>query len=462
MDNILYLLLIAFGALLMLSIFQFTIYLQQKDKAYLHYSLYLFVMAVFNICRIFDARLTGWFPLSMHTVETLDSIFSNLGFLMYVNFLGVVLNITKGDKLFFKSWRFISFFVLSVLLIYTSLKILNRYDTLAEIIMACCSFLCMGYGLMLLIRAFRFIRETFYVLIVTGTTIVASTIIAGLIVNYFIYKNRISFPGLAVMETGMMIETILLSAAMGYRLKMVYREREIYQQGLLAETKRNEELATQTAKLLRKELDIKNWQNQVSRDLHDDIGATLSSIHVYSSVASKAMDNDTGKAKDALQHINENARQVMDTMSDIVWAMKTTETGEKPLEGRLKNYGYELLTPLGINCNYRIDTATEKMITSMEARKNILLIVKEAINNIAKYSHALNAEVSLALDGSFILLDIKDDGKGFNAGAMHYGNGLQHMRQRTQKLGGSICINASEGQGTSISCKFPITTISDS
>ena len=97
MENILYLLLIAFGALLMLSVFQFSIYLQQKDKAYLHYSIYLFIMAAFNAVRILDARLTHLYPLSLHTVETLDSVFSNLGFLMYVNFLGGTLNISKDD-----------------------------------------------------------------------------------------------------------------------------------------------------------------------------------------------------------------------------------------------------------------------------------------------------------------------------------------------------------------------------
>ena len=461
MDNILYLLLIAFGALLMLAIFQFTIYLQQKDKAYLHYSLYLFVMACFNAVRILDARFTDLYPLSIHAVETLDAVFSNLGFLMYINFLGVVLNITKGDKLFFKSWQVNKVFIVSILVIYCVLKITNRFDAFAEIIMACCSFLCMSYGLMLLIRLFRFIKEPFYILIITGTTIVASSVIAGLIINYFIYHNRISFPGLAVMEIGMMIETVLISAAMGYRLKILYREKEVYQQSLLEQTKKNEALATQTAGLLRKELDIKNWQNQVSRDLHDDVGATLSSIHVYSSVASKALDKDVDKAKDALQHINENTRRVMDNMNDIVWAMKTNETGENSLEGKLKNFGYELLTPLGINCIYKIEKEAEEKLTNMEARKNILLIVKEAVNNIAKYSGAASAEISLTLNNAHVFLEIKDDGKGFSNSVHQHGNGLHHMKQRTEKLGGVFLINTSMGGGTAISCEIPIATISD-
>jgi signal transduction histidine kinase len=461
MNNILYLLLIAFGALLMLSVFQFTIYIQQKDKAYLHYSLYLLVMAAFNAIRILDARLTDLYPLSIHTVETLDSVFSNLGFLMYVNFLGVVLNISRGDKLFFKSWRFIQIFVLSVLLVYSALKYTNKFNQLAEIIMACCSFLCLGYGLVLLIRLFRYIREVFYLLIITGTTIVASSVIAGLIVNYFIYKNRISFPGLALMEAGMMVETVFLSAAMGYRLKMAYREREMYQQNLLEETKKSEELATRAAMLLRKELDIKNWQAQISRDLHDDVGASLSSIHVYSSVAAKAMDKDAGKAKDAIQQINENARRVMENMSDIVWAINTNANETVTLESKLKNYGYELLSPLGIECAYQIDRQVEEKLVHIEARKNILLVSKEAMNNIAKYSSATGAVVRINIDAKNLLLEISDNGVGFDTGKERSGHGLSNMQQRTEALGGYFRCNSQKNKGTVIQCSIPLTNISD-
>jgi signal transduction histidine kinase len=461
MYNILYLLLIAFGALLMLSVFQFTIYIQQKDKAYLHYSLYLLVMAAFNIVRILDARLTSIYPLPVHAVETLDSIISNLGFLMYVNFLGVVLNISRGDKLFFRSWRFIQVFVLSVLVIYTTLKLINSLDPVAEIIMASCSFLCLGYGLVLLIRLFRFIKETFYLLIITGTTIVASSVIVGLVVNYFIYKNRISFPGLAIMETGIMIETVFLSAAMGYRLKMAYQEREMYQQNLLEETKRSEELATQTAALLRKELDIKNWQNQISRDLHDDLGASLSSIHVYSSVAAKAMDKDAGKAKDAIEQINENARRVMENMSDIVWAINTNANETVTLESKLKNYGYELLSPLGIECTYQIDREVEEKLVHIEARKNILLVSKEAMNNIAKYSSATGAVVRININDRNLLLEISDNGIGFDKEQERSGHGLSNMQQRTEALGGYFHCNSEINKGTVIRCSIPLTNISD-
>jgi hypothetical protein len=62
-------------------------------------------------------------------------------------------------------------------------------------------------------------------------------------------------------------------------------------------------------------------RSKISQDLHDELGATLSSIHIYSSVATKAMEKDADTTKDALLQINENTRQVMENMSDIVWAI---------------------------------------------------------------------------------------------------------------------------------------------
>lgn len=461
MDNILYLLLIAFGAFLLLSFFQFTIYLQQKDKAFLHYSLYLFVIAGFNVIRILDARLTDIYPLSLHTVETLDAVLSNFAFLMYVNFLGVILNVSKGDKMFFRSWRFFEVFITTVLITYTILKFSRQFEPVAEIIMAIGSFICLSFALFWLIRLFRFIKEIFYLLIITGTTIAAIGIIAGLILNYFVYQNRVSFPGLAFMQVGMLIETVFLSAAMGYRLKLAYREKEKFQLSLLEETKKSEMLATQTASLLRKELDIRNWQNQISRDLHDDIGASLSSIHVYSSVAARSMEKDKVKAKEAIQQINENARRVMENMSDIVWAINTNGYEAIPLESKLKNYGFELLNPLGIECEYQIDKEAEKKLVQIEARKNILLVSKEAMNNIAKYSEATRACIHVQVKGNELFLEVKDNGKGFNIGEQKRGNGLYNMKQRIESIGGVFQIISGDQQGTTVLCKIPLTTISD-
>ena len=92
---------------------------------------------------------------------------------------------------------------------------------------------------------------------------------------------------------------------------------------------------------------------------------------------------------------------------------------------------------------------------------NILLIIKEALNNIAKYSEADHAEVHVALNGSHLLLDITDNGKGFDVGSGKNGNGLGNMKKRTDSLDGSFDVQSAPGEGTSIRCRIPIPNISD-
>ena len=206
---------------------------------------------------------------------------------------------------------------------------------------------------------------------------------------------------------------------------------------------------------------IYSIKSKISQDLHDEVGSTLSSIHVHSTVASKALDKNIEITKKALNHIHQNSRLVMDNMSDIVWAINRGRAGESTLEDKLKNYGYELLTPLNINVMYDIDTDAEKILNHFEARKNILLIVKEAMNNIAKYSKATEATVRVEIMKKHLLLRINDNGIGFSMTTKRNGNGLFNMQHRTETLGGKFVLRSEENKGTSLTCSIPIANISN-
>jgi streptogramin lyase len=202
-------------------------------------------------------------------------------------------------------------------------------------------------------------------------------------------------------------------------------------------------------------------RTKISQDLHDEVGSTLSSIHVYSSVAAKAMQTNPEATKNALQQIKQNTQEVMENMSDIVWAINTGIDGQMTLGDKLKNYGFELLNPLGINCSYDIERQAEKRLVNIEARKNVLLIAKEAMNNIAKYSAATEASFQLGIIKGHLHLKISDNGVGFRPGNTHKGNGLFNMQHRISSLGGTFHLDAAEGKGTTIQCRIPLTSISD-
>jgi signal transduction histidine kinase len=97
----------------------------------------------------------------------------------------------------------------------------------------------------------------------------------------------------------------------------------------------------------------------------------------------------------------------------------------------------------------------------MTARRNIYLIYKEAINNIAKYAGCRQVHVQLIVLDGFLWLVIRDDGDGFDLNHPKLGNGLNSMRQRAETLGGSLLIRSEMAKGTELRASFEIATISD-
>lgn len=208
-------------------------------------------------------------------------------------------------------------------------------------------------------------------------------------------------------------------------------------------------------------LKVAALKNNISQDLHDDVGASLSSLHIYSALAQKLVVSDPVKAGEMLQQISENTQQLMENMGDIVWAMKPQTDDMHTLEARIKNYGSILLNAKNIHCHYQIDPGIEAKLKNMDARKNILLIIKEAINNMAKYSAATEAWISITAEADWLLLTIRDNGRGFDPQTVQRGNGLNNISNRCVQLSGNLKIDSAANNGTALYCRLPVATIRD-
>ena len=209
-----------------------------------------------------------------------------------------------------------------------------------------------------------------------------------------------------------------------------------------------------------KEISIARERERIIADLHDDVGATLSSMHIYGDLAREIWDTKPEQSKDMVSKITTQAKDLMNRMGDIVWSLKPFGEEKNTLSGRLKNYSNELLASKNIECTFSIDEIADKNIINPVARKNILLIAKEAMNNIAKYSQASHVSVNLKQVNEDVILEIRDNGVGFVKETLKSGNGLQNIEQRCALLNGRCIIETSPGGGTGITCSFPIAIIS--
>lgn len=207
---------------------------------------------------------------------------------------------------------------------------------------------------------------------------------------------------------------------------------------------------------VRQKLKLASIREKISQDLHDNIGASISSLHIYSSLAQDILQKQPDKTGELLERITAQSRNLMENMNDMVWSMKS-DGDVMPLGSRIKNFGAELLTVKNIQCTYEIDEEAFKLFKAFDDRKNILLLIKEAMNNMAKYSHATNALVRLRRETPWsVSLVIEDNGTGFDPEGLKKGNGLKHMESRVREMKGTLSFESASGKGLRISASIPV------
>lgn len=194
-------------------------------------------------------------------------------------------------------------------------------------------------------------------------------------------------------------------------------------------------------------------RTKVARDLHDDIGSTLSSINISSQLALQQQ----GQSAHHLSRIAENSLRMMESMSDIIWSINPKNDSLDQVVIRMKEFAAEILEPKNIDYEFLIDNALLLLTLDVEKRKNIFLIFKEAINNAAKYSEAGKISIVINAEQSVLNLIIKDNGKGFDLASIKVGNGLLNMDMRTLAMKGELKRTSSPEKGTQIIVRVPIT-----
>jgi signal transduction histidine kinase len=205
-----------------------------------------------------------------------------------------------------------------------------------------------------------------------------------------------------------------------------------------------------------KELELRN---QIAADLHDEVGSSLSSIHMLSQMATQ--QGSDAKQKDVLQKMSTNAKETMDKMGDIVWMIKPGESEGSGLKQRMERFAYEICSSKNIGTSIELDELStgprgEKVKLTMEQRKNLYLIFKEALNNAVKYSGTEKIEITTSVQNKELILQVKDFGKGFDSSLVKKGNGLDNMQHRAKELNGQLTFDTEKDAGTAISLRIPL------
>jgi signal transduction histidine kinase/ligand-binding sensor domain-containing protein len=195
---------------------------------------------------------------------------------------------------------------------------------------------------------------------------------------------------------------------------------------------------------------LEKERHRISKDMHDEVGASLTRISILSELAKK-QQNEPAKAQQTISQISEISGSVVDEMSEIIWAMNPRNDTLDSFTSYVRQYASSYLETAGIDGKYAFPFEIPPWPMSSELRRNLFLTVKEAMHNIVKHSGAGKMRMQLNFKDNLLQIIITDDGKGFiieNAKA--WGNGLINMRKRIEESGGRFVISSEKGKGTRI------------
>jgi signal transduction histidine kinase len=196
--------------------------------------------------------------------------------------------------------------------------------------------------------------------------------------------------------------------------------------------------------------EARRLREDIAQDLHDEIGSNLGSIAILSQLAIDSAPN--GEAmRHEVEEIHRVARETTESMRDIVWLISPGKKTTDDLAGRLHGGAASLLA--GVGWNWSVDGLRGTL--SLDAQRDVLLILKEALHNIRKHSGARRVDVRLCESDGHFRMEIGDDGCGFDP-ANATGCGLANMQRRAQRIGGKLDVDSVPGRGTRLTLTLPL------
>jgi signal transduction histidine kinase len=185
-------------------------------------------------------------------------------------------------------------------------------------------------------------------------------------------------------------------------------------------------------------------RSRIASDMHDDLGSGLTTIRLLSEVALRKVESHTEQTE--LKKIADRSTELVQRMSEIVWAMNPANDTLQSLVIYIRAYAAQLLDENELRLVFETNVQDDKVILSGEMRRDLFLITKEALNNALKYADATAITIKVFFETGEVKLEITDNGKGFSQDEIRVGSlGLTSMKKRVESLKGTFSMDSSHG-----------------
>jgi signal transduction histidine kinase/ligand-binding sensor domain-containing protein len=202
--------------------------------------------------------------------------------------------------------------------------------------------------------------------------------------------------------------------------------------------------------LLEQRAALDRERTRIARDLHDDMGCTLNMVALTLDMTQR--EAGVGEALNGkIEHCSTIVRQVGRSVDQIVWAINPRNDTLRYMVDYISQFAVEFLNAADIPCRMDLPESFPDQMISPEARHNLLLVVKEALNNVLRHAHASEVRVRLTVSENQVTIVIEDNGRGFEHPPDNTScDGLRNMRQRMEEIGGQFQLASRPGAGTRV------------
>ena len=201
----------------------------------------------------------------------------------------------------------------------------------------------------------------------------------------------------------------------------------------------------------RQQAKLQKVRNNIAADLHDDVGATLTSIGFFGELIRQKIINRAEPAEvlPLLSKVIDSSKESVETMRGVVWTINPNNDFALDFFEKLKYYASEMLSTKQVELSFEVEGVGQQEL-GIEVQRNLFLFFKEAINNILKHAKAKTATVKIKMQSRRFWMEITDDGLGFDTNESFDGHGLGSLRKRIENLNGTLEIRSQKDDGTAL------------
>lgn len=432
------------GLLLMMILFSLSIFLQQRNREFVHYAAYAFFLGMMLFTKQFYYNRSN--ESNFFFESYMDFALWGIGICFFMAFMIRFLATRKNFPFLHKLYVSGIIFLSAVLFLYTYIhyssidyyweNLLENFITKNVLVIMIVVFLVYA------VKNWRhkLLRYLFWgnLLFLTFSLLSLVPILGG---------GKLHLPGilnssLILYEIGLLIELIFFLMGLTYKNRTQLIEQTTEREGLKMENARKE-LEKQVAVMQAHQEE----RERISADIHDELGSGMTTIRLMSEIAKNKMKGDIPVE---IEKISNSANEVLNKMNAIVWSMNSSNDTLDSLISYIRAYSIEFFDGTSLECKVNMPDTIPFHEISGDKRRNVFLCVKESLNNALKHSKASRIKIDIEVNHK-LKIKIADNGIGIEQEKIHrFGNGLKNIERRMKGIGGSYTISNNNGTETNL------------